>query len=293
MGYRKILVPFTGSDRHSGVLPLAMSVAKEFGAYCEILFIRPEPYQALPYLGDAAPGVVVKEIVESANQAADASMKHLKAAASKAAEGVGAKLTEGAVPAGTFSVKLVERTGDSITVGAEQSRLCDLAIMLGGAAHPEIVTAGALSGILLRTGRPVLVLPGTNYRGMIGRTAIIAWDGSTEAANAIRGALPFLRKAGTVRVLTAKQVPEDTAHVEPSMETLGTYLDVCDVKYVHATVDPGAKGVARTLLDEAASAKADLLVMGAYSHSRVREFLLGGVTQHILEHTSIPVLIAH
>ena len=94
MGYRKILVPFTGSDRHAGILPTAMSLGNQFNAYCEILFIRPEPYQALPYLGDAAPGVVVKEIIERANQAADSAIAQLQTALEKAAKDAGAQLVD-------------------------------------------------------------------------------------------------------------------------------------------------------------------------------------------------------
>jgi len=293
MDYKRILLPFTGSDRHVGILPAAFKVGKTFNACCEVLFIRPELYQALPYLGDAAPGVVVKEIVESVNQAADASMAHLRTAVAEASKAAGARLVEDKVPSGKFVVRVVEQSGDSISVAAERSRLVDLGIFVGGEGHSEIVTSGALTGLLMKTGRPALVIPGTSYAGNVGQNVIIAWDGGTESANAVRGALPFLKRAMSVRVLKARRFDEESALPISDVESLGIYLDVHDIERTEATIDAGSRGVAKALLEEAVGSKADLLVMGAYGHSRVREFIVGGVTQHILEHTTIPVLIAH
>ncbi len=293
MNYHKILVPFTGSDRHVGVLPSALSVADKFNAYCEILFIRPEPYQALPYLGDAAPDVVEKEIVESANQAADAAVTHLQTALALAAKNAGAKLIDDKIPEGKFCTRLVERSGETIEVAARRSRLSDLVIFVGGEGHSEVAVSSALSAVLMKTGRPILIIPGTDYQKQIGRNVMIAWDGSTEAANAVRGALPFLEKASSIKILNAQQNIAEEGVKTGFAEALGEYLDLFGLEHTEMVIDPETKGVAQALLEQASQDDCDLLVMGGYGHSRIRELILGGVTQHILEHTTIPVVIAH
>ncbi|TDI65303.1 MAG: universal stress protein [Alphaproteobacteria bacterium] len=293
MGYHKILVPFTGSDRYAGMLPTAMSIGDQFNAYCEILFIRPEPYQALPYLGDAAPGVVVKEIVERANEAADSSVKKLQSALEKAAKDAGAQLVDQTVPAGKFCTRLVERSGETIEVATRRSRLCDLVLFVGGEGHGEVAVSLALTAVLMKTGRPVLILPGTNYKGSIGNNIVIAWDGSIEAANAVKGAIPFLKRASSIKIFNVQRNIEEAGVDTGFAEAVGEYLDLLGLKHTEAIIDAEAKGVAQTLLEKASEHEADLLVMGGYGHSRVRELILGGVTQHILNHTTIPVLLAH
>ena len=291
MTYHRILLPFSGSDRLIGVLPTALAVCKRFDAHCEVLFVRPEPYQALPYLGDAAPGVVVKEIVESANKAADASGSHLAESLAKAIKEAGGELIEGDVATASFSAKLVQLAGDSLEITAERSRLSDLAILVGGEGHPEIVTSAGLSGVMLKTGRPVLIVPESSYGKTIGDRAVIAWDGSTEASNAVIGALPFLQAASSVLILNARQLDEDSPR--RTTASLSEYLNLCGITHTDKTVEAGKDGIAHTLLNEVKAANADLLVMGGYGHSRVREFIVGGVTQHFLEHTTVPLLMAH
>ncbi len=293
MGYRKILVPFTGSDRYAGILPSAMSLGNQFNAYCEILFIRPEPYQALPYLGDAAPGVVVKEIIERANEAADSAIAQLQTALEKAAKDAGAQLVDQTVPAGKFCTRLVKRSGETIDVATRRSRLCDLVLFVGGEGHGEVAVSSALTAVLMKVGRPVLILPGTDYKGSVGNNIVIAWDGSIEAANAVKGAMPFLKQASSIKILNAQHNVEQMGVDTGFAEAVGEYLDLFGLKHTEGIINAEAKGVAESLLEKAGEYEADLLVMGGYGHSRVRELILGGVTQHVLKHTTIPVFLAH
>lgn len=172
-----------------------------------------------------------------------------------------------------------------------QARYADLVIL--SQADPDDPAAAHLAGrlpaqVVIDSGRPVLVLP---YAGQFAppRRALVAWDASLEATRAVAGALPLLRLAGTAAIVLFQ--PAAAAALDPGAE-LALYLARhgvhCDV---HAEALPIDGGVA--LLSLAADLQADLLVMGAYGHARLREVLLGGVTETILDSMTVPVLMAH
>ncbi len=293
MTYRKILVPFSGSDRDAGILSVALDVTKQFDAFCQVVFIRPEPYQALPYLGDGSPGLVVPEVIDSMNQAAQKASDTIRKALAQAARDNDVELIEGKPPVGKASVRYQDIEGEASDVAARASWLSDLAIFVGGRSEAAAGIAQALIAVLLNAQRPVLVLPQSDYAGSVGRKAAIAWDGSAEAASAVRGALPFLKRAHSVKVLSAQENLSQKGAPYEISEVLGEYLDLHTISHSEAFVDPMDKAVGEVLLDQVGIEGCDLLVMGGYGHSRVREMLLGGVTQYILENATIPVLMAH
>ncbi len=293
MTYRKILVPFAGSDRSAGVLSSVLALARKFDCYCEVLFIRPEPAQALPYLGDASPGIVMREIVDSVNQAADAASATIRGALDQAAKDSNVALIDGKPLPKAFCTKYVETEGDTTEIAARRSRLADLVIFVGGEAQAQMGIPAALSAVLMNSARPVLIIPRTEYVGDIGHKVSIAWDGSSESANAVIAALPFLHAASTVKILNVQPSIEEEGVRTDVTHALGEYLGLRSIAYQETIVDPRGKSIGSTILEQATQDGTDLLVMGAYGHSRVRELILGGVTQHLLEHTTIPLLMAH
>ncbi len=147
--------------------------------------------------------------------------------------------------------------------------------------------------VLLAAARPVLVVPFIGAAQVPGRKILVAWDAGREAARAVGDALPFLRAAETVTVLSVEPKGGAAGHgAEPGAD-IARYLarQGCEV-----SVD----SLRDTSVDAGAAIQAyigdrdfDLLVMGAYGHSRLRELALGGVTQTIMEHMTIPTLAAH
>jgi nucleotide-binding universal stress UspA family protein len=133
----------------------------------------------------------------------------------------------------------------------------------------------------------VLVAP-PKAPAKLGGTVAIAWNGSAQAARAVEGALPFLAGA-KVTVLTAAEKDEFVA----APAELSAYLAWHGVSASTATVEADSDAAGEALLAEAGKLGADLLVMGGYGHSRVREVILGGVTYHVLGNAEIPVLMAH
>ena len=149
--------------------------------------------------------------------------------------------------------------------------------------------------VLLNAGRPVLMAPYTGSFATLGERVLIAWDGGMEAARAVSGALPLLKRAKMVDVIvlnasTAFALYDTPA--EPPGADLVEYLKrhgvTAEVSQQRTKTDIG-----NSLLTLAADVSADLLVMGGYGHSRFREMLLGGATRKVLEAMTVPVLMAH
>ncbi len=292
MAYRKILVPFSGSDRDAGMLSTTFSVAKKFDAFCQVLFIRPEPYQVLPYLGGGSPGLVIPEVIESMNKAAAHACETIRTAMGQAARDNDVEVIEGAPPAGRATARFDVLDGDAGDIAARSSWLSDLALFVGGSEN-ALGLSRALVEVLLSAGRPVLILPRADYVGSVGRNITVAWDGSAEASNAVKGALPFMKQAESVKALSAQDHLNEKGVKTEVTNVLGEYFDLHGVKHSASIVDPMGKAIGEAILKQATTEGSDLLVMGAYGHSRVREMILGGVTQYILDHATIPVLMAH
>ncbi len=140
-------------------------------------------------------------------------------------------------------------------------------------------------------GRPCLLYPHERQDALRLDSVLISWDFSKFAARAVCEALPILKTAHTVRVLTVrgeKSMPMEDAKT-PILDLLAAH----EVKADFVEVDLGAQSVARIVLDQARHIDADLIVMGAYGHSRLKEFVLGGATKEILNTTHIPLLVSH
>jgi len=147
--------------------------------------------------------------------------------------------------------------------------------------------------VALTAGRPVLVVPYVGHFEQVGRRVLIGWDASREASRAVNDALPLLASASVVTVMTVDAEQARSRHGELPGADIALFLARHDVKAnVQSTVSAGVD-VGNVLLSRASDLEADLLVMGAYGHARVRELLLGGATRTVLASTPVPVLMSH
>lgn len=147
--------------------------------------------------------------------------------------------------------------------------------------------------VVLSSGRPVLVVPYVGAAATIGRRVVVAWDASREAARAVSDAIPLLEQAQSVEVVTISPRSTQLGHGEVPGADIATHLARHGVKVAVHRVEAGELSVADALLSHLADCGADLLVMGAYAHSRLRELVLGGTTRSILASMTVPVLMAH
>jgi nucleotide-binding universal stress UspA family protein len=173
-----------------------------------------------------------------------------------------------------------------------RAQAADLVIL--GQRIPDYSTGlDAPEDVILACSRPVLVVPYASRRlDRIGENVLIAWNGSREAGRAVQDALPLLAMSGAVTVLLVD--PEEDADIEAAEDLVahlarhGLRAETQVIRHQLAT-----SLVADTLLAQIARLDADLLIMGAYGHSRLREMILGGVTRDILRNMNVPVLMSH
>ncbi len=288
MSIKRVLCPLYGAQSDRVALKTALTLAKRFTAQADVLFVRPNPAEALPYLGEGISGPVVEDIIETSRRAADEGEKAAREAMEKAAGDMGLPVSDDIEP-GKCTVRFRVRSGRAADVVAAESRLADLVIVADASAREQTSGPNALETCMLAEGRPVLLSP-EQTPDAIGTSAVIGWDESGEAANAITAALPFLAEAKTVTIVC---IDEDGVSDAAGARALQEYLKLQGIDAETKLVPEENRNTGEVLLDEAGKIGADLLVMGGYSHSRLRELVLGGVTRHIRSHATIPVLMAH
>jgi nucleotide-binding universal stress UspA family protein len=192
----------------------------------------------------------------------------------------------------SYDVRLVDEP--SVDAVVRHGRTSDL-ILVGqaGGGEKDAMTSGSLpEQVVMHAGRPVLIVPRKGHSRGFGQNVLVGWDGTREAAMALRDSLPLLAGAANVVLLSvnkAGETGEASSFLVP--QTLA-WLQRHGVQ-AKAEQHTAAAGIADLLLSSAARIDADLIVMGGYGHARLREMVLGGVTREILERTSVPVLMAH
>lgn len=185
-------------------------------------------------------------------------------------------------------------SGDAGACLATQSRLADLIVVSRpnhlAAAPGALPAALALFGDLLHDARrPVLVMPEACARFDPFGTMVVGWNGSCEAANALRGALPLLKSAASVFLVTVDEAEYCEFPAEAAAEYLARHDIICEIRNLvsdHTAIDS-------LLRNEVEALSASCLVVGAYGHSRAREYLFGGTTRALLEDCPVPLLLAH
>jgi nucleotide-binding universal stress UspA family protein len=150
-----------------------------------------------------------------------------------------------------------------------------------------------LEDTLLTAGRPVLVIPYIGAGKNFGRRVMVAWDAGREAARAVRDAMPLLQAAETVTIVAVNAKSGIGDHGDEPGADIALMLARHGVKAEAEHLVSREVSTSDSLLSRLSDKNADLLVMGAYGHPRLREVILGGVTRHLLEHMTVPVLMSH
>jgi nucleotide-binding universal stress UspA family protein len=147
--------------------------------------------------------------------------------------------------------------------------------------------------VALSAGRPVLVVPHFGPPRNLGSNVLVAWNASREASRAVNDAMPFLRRANKVTVLAVDPQRGGDAHREIPSADIALHLSRHGVKPEAAQVAAPEIEAGEIILSQASRLGANLIVIGAYGHSRFREYIFGGVTRHLLRHMTVPVLMSH
>ena len=175
-----------------------------------------------------------------------------------------------------------------------QARHADL-VILGQVdpAHPPPAGRQLVEDVLMTSGRPILVIPYIGRFDTFGTNILVGWNNSREAARAMNDAIPLLAKAASVTILEANPIGRKPASDDATSADITRHLARHGISAKTARTSMDRMSASDALLSYAADVSADLLVVGGYGHSRLRELILGGVTRELLQHMTLPVLMAH
>lgn len=281
MAYKTIVINADNESQLAGRIRLAMALAGRFQAHVLALAYLPPPLLIAGGM-PGSPDVIAIEGHRDAMRAAAARMQ--------------ATLEETACPAGVSREWLLVDTGADGSEGevAEQFRLADL-IVSGGpvAGWDEFLPATLSDRLTIESGRPVMLVPRRNSPATVGRRILVAWNGARESARALYDALPLLVAAEHVAVLRISDGPDVTDADRRSLARVAAVLGRHGITARLEAMPVAGGDLGGALLAAARAEAADLVVMGCYGHSPLREFVLGGATRHVLHHMDLAVLMSH
>lgn len=277
MSYKTILVHLDHRPRSNVRLELAFRLAERFDAHLIGLFA---PGSArLPSYAQAEGGPLLRDLLQQRRaEVAGEARKRFQEFAGRNGAGRAEWRASEAEP--DVAVRLSARYADLVVAGQPE-------------ADDEGELRGLANELALSAGRPVLFVPYAGKFAEVGRRVLIAWDAGREAARAVSDALPLLQGAEAVEVAAFDPEQAGRRHGQEPGADIGLYLARHGVKVTVARQSGAGYEVGGQILSRAADHGADLIVMGAYGHSRVRELVLGGATRTLLEAMTVPVLMSH
>lgn len=297
MALKDILVCLDPTDAGEARLQLAAAIARASHAHLSAAYILPE----------AIPGASTGDGLTVAPPTSEAWMPNPAAITGGVpASGEGADTARGPVLADIieqrFRAELQPQALDgewflfAASEGPDLAALCrTFDLIVFGQSSPEwrLPTGFRPEDLIVEGGRPVLMVPYAGRFEAIGRRVLIAWDGTREAARALHEALPLIEKAEAVAIMSVRDRETDFAQDAPAIARLVQHLSRHGLKASREQTVRGGVPVADLLLSRASDLDIDLIVAGAYHHSQFREALIGGVSRELLDHMTVPVLMAH
>jgi nucleotide-binding universal stress UspA family protein len=278
MAIKRLLAVLSGSDSDATVAWAAFQVAERLSAHVDGLHVRGDFFDTMPYIeGSMSESALSREFTaaqELRERSESRARESFEAAAQSAATGIatGFEAVDGRV---------------LDTVG-HRGRVYDLTLLSPMGHYPGAAAEDVVASALFETGRPVLIMP-QEAPATLGRHVLVGWNRGVQAARAVAGALPLLKSAEKVTIAHV----ETGAKAGPGPEDLQANLACHDIASEVMLVAPEGGPVSNSLTEAAAEVSADLMVLGAFSHSRLRETVFGGVTSHFIKRLRLPIMMAH
>jgi nucleotide-binding universal stress UspA family protein len=296
MSIRNILAILTGADTDEGAAATAFLAAKRLSAHVTGLHVRADIIDELPFIEEHLSQEEIKRLYDAARKHLNKIERDAREQFDNARRAIGGEYTDVATGTGTITASWEVQAEEVRIVLGEffeevvtfRGRVSDLTVI-----SPKGYAVGAsgrriVDRLLFESGRPVLLSPAL-APVTLGEKALIAWNRSAQSARAVAAAMPMLEQCESVIIVYIETDAKDG----PSPEELQASLRWHGVEAEVKRIPPGSGSVAEQIDAAASDSEADLLVMGAYFHSRLRELVLGGVTDYFLDHTRLPILMTH
>jgi nucleotide-binding universal stress UspA family protein len=272
----RILLPIDQGGTSPACVKAALTLAKQFSAELEVLHPCLAAWQRLPYATELSP-YYFQELINTGSEQVTFEKGEAKAWCDEAVKSSG------------VAIEFCSIEGLIGPTVAMRARVSDLTVLPTIEASQSSFWTTSRDAALFDSGRPMLAVP-EGSPVTFGETVVIAWKDNGEATRAISAAKPFLATAKRVRLIAVDEGDEEE---DQSLPAMADYLGRAGFEVESARVECGSREVGAALLQEASSAKKGMLVMGAYGHRRWKEWAFGGVTQYVLRHATLPVLMMH
>jgi nucleotide-binding universal stress UspA family protein len=283
---KTILVPATGSDGDISVFASALAVARRFDAHLEFLHVRPDAAAvAVSMAADGGGATMVGSLITRLEEEADQREKKANQLFQGFCRREALALRDAPPAPSAPSARWLREIGAEPYWVTEYGRAADLLVIGRPGKGGSLET---IEGALIDSGRPLLIAAASPLT-TVPETVVIAWKATREAARAVTAALPVLQIAKQIVIMT---VAEDHSALENEADRLMAALRWRGVPVTVCHLQPDGHNAADKLL-AAAREHAALLVMGGYGHSRLRELVFGGVTEHVIRGAALAVLMAH
>jgi len=275
---RDILVHLDGGPEDRVRLAFADGLAAQFDAFVTALYVNFLPQLVLPGEGGVVGADMTYELETEARGQGTATMQKIRV------------LVEGLRAPNTLKrLDLLSEAAGPVV--ASEARLADLFVSTRPHGPAGSGAAPLIESVLFGSGRPCFLVPPAAQPPFGYRRVLLAWRDSREASRSLAAAMPFLAAAEAVTVVMVAEDP-DAAPLRARGQALVTYLDRRDIAAELRIVRRGER-ISANILATAREVEAQLLVMGGYGHSRLREWVLGGTTRSILADAQLPLFIAH
>jgi nucleotide-binding universal stress UspA family protein len=289
---KTVAVAMTGFDSDRAALETAFVLGRPFEAHLQCLRIRPSTEQFISLLAAAdMSGPIDSETFDALRQEDKTRTEAARRSFDEFRERWSVPIAESPPGPNGVTIAWEERLGDDVEELIAKARVHDVIVI---ARSPEFagLSANAIGSILVGCGRPVLLAP-NHAPGNLARTIAIAWKPSAEAARAVTSSMPLLEKASRIFVLAAAEGDRDPHKIVESAEGLRNQLRWHGLLAEVRSVVPGGREVSDAVMQTACDLGADMMVMGGYGHSRIRELVLGGFTRRVIREAPLPVLMFH
>lgn len=286
MSIRLIMCCLTGGDGDAATIAASLKLARRFDAHLRAVHVTGDLLDYLPYVDESMPQRQIAREFEAMTARRDtAGVRALETFQNACAE-AGVALKDSPDGGGGASASWRELTGRSDHVLGEFARTHDLVVMSSMDRHDVSNGRDVVESALFGAGRPILVVPET-LPDDLGKRVFIAWNRSTQSARAVAGGMALIEAAEQVTVAYVDTGAKAGPGPEDLIDSLAWHGITAELRRIAAEGAP----VHELLLSHAADS--DLMIMGAYSHSRLREMVIGGVTRNVLSHPIVATLMVH
>jgi len=288
LNVKKILVPLQGTPLTDATLATAYLLSQNYDAHLAVLHIRPDKKDVIPLTGEGLSGTMIEEVMSIAEHEGTKRLQYVR-------QSFDAFVDENNIKLVNWGINQVAETGKTASftpltgreneVATYWSRLSDITVVTHPNSGGHISSSEMLHALLFESGRPILIAP-KEKPVSVGKRVCIAWNGSAESAAALHAALRWMDTTEKVAILYSDDFAErggNIQDIENYIKFYGIDVELCKIK--------GDRSTGESMIAACNDFNADLLCMGAYSHPRWKQIILGGVTSYMLENSSLPVLM--